>query len=233
MIRDAQGAIIRGDTSSREIALVFTGDEFGDGGESIRRTLRSQGVKASFFFTGRFYANPAFHSLIRGLKRDGHYLGAHSDRHLLYCDWENRDSLLVDRDEFRRDLEANYRKMAVFGIGKEEAPYFLPPFEWYNATITEWAGEEGLKLISFSPGTLSAADYTFPAMGSRYRSSDEIYRSVLNHEQTDPSGLNGFVLLLHIGTDPRRTDKFYPRLGKLLRQLSGKGYGFVRIDELF
>src|SRR6267142_3510383 len=80
---DTQGAIVRGDLSKKEIALVLTGDEFADGGEVIRVVLHHKNVPASFFLTGNFYANPAFKSLIHGLKKDGHYLGPHSDKHLL------------------------------------------------------------------------------------------------------------------------------------------------------
>ena len=63
----------------------------------IADALKKQNVKASFFFTGRFYRNPAFKPAIRGFKRDGHYLGAHSDAHLLYADWNDRNKLLVSR----------------------------------------------------------------------------------------------------------------------------------------
>ena len=51
-------------------------------------------------------------------------------------------------------------------------------------------------------------------------------------EQEDPHGLNGFILLLHIGSGPGRQDKFPARFGELLDYLAGKGYGFVRVDEL-
>ena len=44
--------------------------------------------------------------------------------------------------------------------------------------------------------------------------------------------MNGFILLIHIGTDPGRTDKFYYLLPELISELKGKGYRFVRIDEL-
>lgn len=98
---DRYGAIVRGDTSQKAIALVLTGHEFADGGSSVRKTLRAKKVPASFFFTGAFYANPVFSKLIRQLKKDGHYLGAHSNRHLLYADWENRDRTLVTADEFK------------------------------------------------------------------------------------------------------------------------------------
>ncbi|MDX5483294.1 MAG: polysaccharide deacetylase family protein [Hymenobacteraceae bacterium] len=214
------------------MALVFTGDEFADGGKSIQRTLRSHRAKASFFFTGRFYSNPAFEALIKGLKKDGHYLGAHSDAHLLYCDWTKRDSLLVTQEQFKQDLRKNYEKMATFRISFPDAPYFLPPYEWYNRSIARWTAQEGLQLVNFTSGTRSAADYTWPEMGSRYADSETILQSILSHEAKDPNGLNGFMLLLHIGTDPRRTDKFYNRLDELLVRLQAKGYQFVSLDEL-
>jgi endoglucanase len=194
--------------------------------------LQLKKVKASFFLTGNFYRNPEFKSLISQLKRDEHYLGAHSDKHLLYCDWIRRDSLLVTRDDFERDLNANYDAMRSFGIEKTDAPFFLPPFEWYNSAITSWTKDQDLQLINFSPGTRSAADYTFPEMNERYLSSEKIYQSIIDYERKDPNGLNGFILLIHIGTDPRRTDKFYDRMDQLIDELKTKGYRFVRVDEL-
>lgn len=227
---DKFGAIIRGDTSQKRIAIVFTGDEFADGGIHILKTLKETGVKASFFLTGRFYAG--FGPLISVLKKEGHYLGAHSDQHLLYCDWDKRDSTLVTRKQFSDDLRINYKRMAKYGVTEESASYFLPPYEWYNSTIVDWTAAEGLQLVNFSPGTRSPADYTWPGMGKNYRSSDEIYRSIITLDETDPNGLNGLVLLVHIGTDPRRTDKFYFRLKELLSDLVSRGYRFERIDDL-
>lgn len=215
-----------------KVALVFTGDEYADGGGHIRRTLKATEVPASFFLTGRFYANAEFKPLIRQLKMDGHYLGAHSDGHLLYCDWVKRDSLLISEQQFRKDLQRNYQRMQEYGIQKANAPYFLPPYEWYNADIVAWTAREGLSLMNFSPGTLSTADYTWPEQGKSYRSSDEIYQSIIDLEKTDPNGLNGFILLIHIGTDPRRTDKLYHKLDGLLQYLKSRGYQFERINDL-
>jgi endoglucanase len=229
---DDHGAIIRGDLTKKELSLVFTGDEFADGGMTILETLKKNQIKGAFFLTGNFYRNPEFETLIHQLKQEGHYLGAHSDQHLLYADWENRDSLLVSKEDFLVDLKNNYLRMEKFGIKKEDAPFFLPPFEWYNQEITKWTTEAGLILINFSPGTRSTADYTYPEMGDRYRSSEEIYNSILAYEAADPNGLNGFILLVHIGTDPRRTDKFYNRLDELINELEAKGYAFVEIDKL-
>lgn len=224
--------ITRGDTSRPAIALVFTGDEFNDGGAFIASALTKHQVKASFFLTGNFYRNPAFTRTIQQLKNDGHYLGSHSDKHLLYCDWANRDSLLITRDSFFTDLDNAYRELKRWDISKVDARYFLPPFEWYNDTIVEWTRQAGLELINFTPGTRSTADYTYPEMGSRYVASDAILQSILHFEQHSLSGLNGCILLVHIGTDPRRKDKFYYLLPALISRLREKGYQFVRIDHL-
>lgn len=225
------GGIIRGDTNQRSLSIVFTGGDYGDGGEYILNVLRAHRIKSSFFFTGDFYRNPDFHSLIVNLIEEEHYLGAHSDKHLLYCDWSNRDSLLVSKEEFVADLNANYQEMERFGISRPKAKYFIPPFEWYNDSISCWTKEAGLHLINFTPGTLSNADYTTPDM-KNYRSSEDIFQSIVDYESGSASGLNGFILLLHIGTDPHRTDKFYYRLDELITWFRKHGYQLVRIDEL-
>jgi len=228
---DDHGAIIQGDLSKKQIALVFTGDEFADGGEIIIDVLNGNNVKASFFLTGNFYKTPAFNAMIKRLKNDGHYLGGHSDKHLLYADWTKRDSLLVTRDQFRKDLRRNYKRMKSFGIKKAGAHYFLPPYEWYNKSIASWTNEMDLTLVNFSPGTRSAADYTYPGM-SGFKTSEEIYNSIMSYEKQSAHGLNGFILLTHIGTDSRRSDKFYLRLDALIKELKEKGYSLIRINEL-
>ena len=137
--------------------------------------------------------------------------------------------MLVTREEFLADLDANYAEMQKFGISRKDAPYFLPPYEWYNSSISGWTKEAGLQLINFSPGTISHADYTTPDMPN-YRGNDEIYESIISFEKK--KGLNGFILLVHIGADPKRTDKFYSRLKDLLPYLKKQGYRFVKVNEL-
>jgi peptidoglycan/xylan/chitin deacetylase (PgdA/CDA1 family) len=138
----------------------------------------------------------------------------------------------VTKQEFDTDLQNSYNELKRFGIAKENAHYFLPPYEWYNDSIVAWTLQQGLQLVNYSPGTRSTADYTYPEMQNRYVNSRDIYKSIVQFEQTNPAGLNGFILLVHIGTDPRRTDKFYAWLPQLLSELQKKGYSFVRIDEM-
>lgn len=211
--------------------MVFTGHEFGEGGDYIDSLLLKENAQASFFFTGDFYRNEQFRPLIKRLRRRGHYLGAHSDQHLLYCDWKKRDSLLVTNRQFIFDLADNYTAMTRHSIAINQAKFFLPPYEWYNDSVAAWTSGYGLQLINYTPGTISHADYTTPA-DKNFRSSDSIFSSVTSFESGHPAGLNGFILLLHVGAGPGRTDKFYYKLPELIKYLKTKGYNFKRIDEL-
>ena len=121
--------------------------------------------------------------------------------------------------------------MPTIGVSRSSIRFFLPAYEQPNAQIAAWSRELGLTLINYTPGTRSNADYTGEA-DKNFVSSQKIYDSIINKEKKDPHGLNGFILLLHIGAGPGRTDKFSNRFGQLLDYLSGKGYQFVRVDEL-
>ncbi|MDD4778243.1 MAG: polysaccharide deacetylase family protein [Fermentimonas sp.] len=224
-----EGGINRGDREKKQLSLVFTGHEFADGAETIMHTLKMYDVKGAFFLTGDFYRKyPEFS--IR-LQESGHYLAPHSDRHLLYADWTKRDSTLVTRIQFEEDLKDNYLAMEKIGLSVESPRYFMPPYEWYNKEISEWAKNMGVVIVNFTPGTTSNADYTTPEMNN-YLSSEAIYNNILRYEEQDENGLDGFILLIHIGTDPKRTDKLYDRLDDLITELKNRGYSFVRLDEL-
>ncbi len=227
--RIVDGGIVQTDRSKKQISIVFTGHEFADGAKKIIKALRKNKVKASFFFTGDFLRKRKFTSYIKGIKKDGHYIGAHSDQYLQYCQLANRNSLLVDKALFIRDLKENFIELAKFDILKADAPLFVPPYELYNDSISQWCKEVGLTLVNFTQGTRCNADNTIPEMREKYFSSEEIYSNILKVESTET--LNGHILLFHIGTDPRRTDKFYNRLSGLIGELKSKGYEFTELQK--
>ncbi len=221
-----QGGIVRTDPSQKRISLVFTAADKADGAASIRATLKRFGIKGAFFFTGEFYEK--YPSVVKDLLADGHYVGSHSYGHLLYAPWGKRDSLLVTREEFEADIRKSYEVMAPFGITPASAPLFMPPYEYYNAAIASWARSMGLTLVNYTNGTYTNGDYTTPDM-KNYYSSKFIMDKVLSVEKE--SGLNGHIMLIHLGTEDARTDKFYARLPELIRTLKRRGYEFVPLTE--
>ncbi|MBU0616462.1 MAG: polysaccharide deacetylase family protein [Planctomycetes bacterium] len=225
-----QGGIVRGDTSSRYIALIFTGGEHGEGAEHILDTLKQAGIKASFFVTGDYVTKEEYHALLRRMVAEGHYLGPHSHSHPLYCTWEDRLHTLVTEEFFRQDLERNIADLRRFGALRDDGPiYFIPPYEWYNAEQARWARAMGIVLFNFTPGSGSNRDW-IPEGQRGFVSSQVILRDILAYERQDPRGLNGFLLLLHLGS--QRADKMHLQLSPLIDELSRCGYKFVRVDEL-
>jgi len=225
-----KGATVRMDTTRKEIFLCFTAHDFSDGIDTISKTLKKHNIKASFFLTGDFCRNRQHKKLMASLLSAGNYIGPHSDKHLLYCSWENRDSLLVSKKLFLEDLESNYRELSKAGISMDNARIFLPPYEWYNDSIAAWTEQSGRKLVNMSPGTITSQDWTYPEKGKPYFSSDTLLKNLFSYENR--KGMNGFILLIHPGTDARRKDKFYLYLDSILTYLENKKYTFHSFSEI-
>lgn len=227
-----RGAIVRGPRNEKRLALVFTGGSFADGGPRILDDLKARGAGASFFLTGDFCRYAAFKPIIARMRDEGHYVGAHSDKHLLYASWDSPPKLMVTRTQFDEDLTKNLIELEKLGIPQPRARVFLPPYEHYTREIADWSTARGLVLINFTSGTRSSADY-LPDNDRNFISAPEIVKTILKKEATDRDGLSGFLLLMHLGATPERTiDRLHDQLGALLDELGRRGYRFVRVDEL-
>jgi peptidoglycan/xylan/chitin deacetylase (PgdA/CDA1 family) len=228
--RDSEGAIIRGDVKLKKLALVFTGGDHAESTGPILDALKQRNIRAGFFVTGDFVRRPELQLLLKRIVSEGHYLGPHSDSHPLYCDWKDRQKTLVTHEFFTTDLKQNLAALRTLGALPSGAPvYFIPPYEWYNREQVAWAREMGVTLINFTPGSGSNRDYA-PERDRAFVPSQKIYDDILSYERKDPHGLNGFVLLLHLGSG--RKDPFHTRLGSLCDELIRRGYQFERIDLL-
>jgi peptidoglycan/xylan/chitin deacetylase (PgdA/CDA1 family) len=224
------GAVVRGDVSRKLITLIFTGDEHGEGTEFILNTLQRKGLKASFFVTGSYIANEQHHPLLRRMVDEAHYLGPHSHAHPLYCAWQDRSCTLITEQYFKRDLQKNIDALRQFGALQDgDGTLFVPPFEWYNWDQVAWSRDMGVELMNFTPGTSSNRDYVSEGQPG-FVSSEQIAQNILAYEQREVDGLNGFMLLMHLGAS--RQDKMHLQLPELLESLTERGYRFVRVDEL-
>ena len=81
----------------------------------------------------------------------------------------------------------------------------MPPYEHYNLEIARWAKEMQLGLVNPTPGLLAPADYTAEG-DANFVSSQRILDSIWAKHRTDPKGLNGVVLLMHLGAGDRRKE---------------------------
>lgn len=225
-VNDRFGTIVKRDGVGKTIYFIFSADSMFEGADTVLNVLDKRKIKGSFFFTGNCLRMQEHHDKINRIITDGHYVGAHSDKHILYADWDKNRTNLVSDDSLKLDLTANYEELAKFGIKKTDAPYYLPPYEWYNEQNVKVIKEWGIEAVNFTPGTCTFDDYTTPDMGN-YRSSQELIDALMNYEQKNT--LDGCIILIHPGTNPKRTDKLYHHLDELINLLSSKGYKFDKL----
>ena len=230
LLCDNYGAIIRSDVIEKKLALVFTGGSFGESTGPILDALKARSIRGGFFVTGEFLRQPALRPLLERAIAEGHYVGPHSDTHPLYCSWDDRVESLVTRAFFERDLSKNLADLRALGaLNRGQPVFFIPPYEWYNRDHVRWSRELGVTLINFTPGSGSNRDYARES-DPRFVPSQKIYDDILVYEREDPHGLNGFILLMHLGSG--RKDSFHHQLGPLCDELSKRGYELVRVDKL-
>jgi peptidoglycan/xylan/chitin deacetylase (PgdA/CDA1 family) len=230
LIRDKYDAIIRGDANAKKLALIFTGDEYGESTEPILDVLKQRKIKAGLFVTGNFVRQGTLWPLLKRAIAEGHYVGLHSDSHPLYASWDKRDKTLITEAFFKKDLGKNIAGLRAIGALEHDQPVlFIPPFEHYNRDHAHWSRELGMILFNMTPGSGSNRDYIKEG-APHFTGSQKIYDDILAYERKDSHGLNGFVLLLHLGSG--RKDPFHPMLGPLCDELKKRGYEFERIDRL-
>ncbi len=225
-VKDNYGAIIRKNTGSKAIHLIFSADEAFEGATSILETLEKNQIKASFFLTGNCLRKKEFESTIRKIIKQGHYVGAHSDKHLLYASWENRRKSLVSPDSLINDFRLNMKELSRFGIDPSQVGYYLPPYEYYNRESVNLIEAQGQSVINFTPGINMSADYTTPDM-KNYQTSQQLINKLYIFDKE--KGLDGAIILIHPGTVAERTDKLYLRLDEVIRYLKERGYGFEKL----
>ena len=226
VVKDAWGATVRVNPDKKTIYLIFSADSMFQGGNKILKTLKNNKIKGSFFLTGNFLRLAEQKNMIERIIKEGHYTGAHSDKHILYAPWDKRDKSLVTTDSLANDIKRNYAELAKFGIEPKDALWYLPPYEWYNKESVNVAAWLGFKTINFTPGTATPADYTTPDM-KNYRSSEDLINRLFEFEKRD--GLNGAVILIHPGVEESRTDRLYDKLDSIIKRLKRLGYSFDRL----
>ncbi|MDE5845367.1 MAG: polysaccharide deacetylase family protein [Muribaculaceae bacterium] len=223
---DSYGCAVGKSVPGRKtVQFIFTADSAFEGGQYALDLLKERDLKASFFFTGNFMRDSANHPVIKRAIADGHYVGPHGDRHILLADWNKERNTLASPDSALADMETAYRHLAEFGISRDNALYLVPSYEWYNNQHINAFKSVGLFPVNLSPGIETYRDYTTTDL-PYYTPSDEIWNQFLERESTH--GVDGAIILIHLGTDSTRTDKFYRYLPAMLDTLTARGYSIVR-----
>lgn len=96
LVTDQYGVAYKVNPSEKNVYLVFTGhystDDDGhfenfDGADDVLKIMAEHDVKGSFFPTGNCFRVDRYQQVIKDIISQGHYLSAHSDKHLLLCSY--------------------------------------------------------------------------------------------------------------------------------------------------
>jgi peptidoglycan/xylan/chitin deacetylase (PgdA/CDA1 family) len=229
--------ISRGGMEMREVALTFDGGDESNVTEAILDALRSRGVRATMFLTGRYIRRHP--DLVRRMLGEGHEVGNHTNTHPHLTSYarDGRQATLpnVTRDFLLAQLRAaeeSFREVA----GRSLSPFWRAPYGEHNGEIRAWAAEAGYRHVGWtrdaaSREDLDSRDWVADPTSKIYRSSREIRDRILGFGQSSAQGLNGGIVLMHLGTG-RRSDPAHARLPEILDGLAARGYRLVTISDL-
>ena len=237
---DQYGVAQKINPDEKSVYLVFTGhystDDDGyfenfDGAAPVVEILAEHGVKGSFFPTGNCFRVEKYQQTLKDIIEQGHYLSAHSDKHLLLCSYEDRNVNLVTEDSLARDIQGMEAELEKLGLKKEQYLWMIPPYEYYNQFSADALRKLGYKLVNPTEGLVTGLDWMGPEDPS-YHSAQQLLDNIWNYEKEHT--LNGAVILVHAMNYPNRTDddRLYTHLGVIIEKLKEKGYGFKTFKDV-
>ena len=220
---------IRGNTAYKQIALTFDGDWIDNASDYILQQLKQNDAKATFFLTRRFIERHP--DTVRMIVEEGHEVGNHTSSHPHLTTYaSNFAQKTLDRVNeafIRRELEATEKRF--YEITNQRMPaLWRAPYGEHNKQIREWAAMFGYKHIGWTIDTLDWV--TGNEQGIRMQSNEEVLERILNHDE-QKYGLNGAILLMHVGTS-RDKEKFHEILPKVILELKKRGYQFAPVSEI-
>lgn len=226
----------RGDLNRPILALTFDGADHAAEARAILDTLASRSIRATFFLSGPFIRHHA--DLVRRMAAEGHVLANHTADHPHLTTWEENG-----RQDTRPGITSDYllsqlrRVDSLYdAIGVRHEPIWRAPYGEQNAVINGWAEKAGYRHVGWTQGTswqtnLDTNDWVESPNERGYFSSDEVIRKIVNFGRGTAHGLNGGIVLMHLGTI-RTQDRLYLKLGVIIDTLKNSGYGFATIPEM-
>ncbi|MCL2219997.1 MAG: polysaccharide deacetylase family protein [Chitinispirillia bacterium] len=229
------------DNASTDIsyyALTFDGGSIANAAADIFDTLASRGVKSTMFVTGEFIRK--YPHVVTKAAQNGHEIGNHTHRHprlTTYAENQTQSTRPeVTRQFLINELDGAARILAD-RTGLRFAPLWRAPYGEYNPRICGWALEAGYIHIGWRQGgswsrNLDTNDWVPTPASPAYKTPQEVYDKI-THIASQPGGLNGGIILMHLGTERKQRDQqVHIILGRLIDTLREMGYEPLTVSNL-
>lgn len=220
----------RGNTRRREVAFTFDGGSNARAASEILDLLKKKSIRSTMFLTGQFIQeNP---DLVKQIVREGHEVGNHLLKHDHLVDWKSKKTQL-SKKEFLHQLKAVEKTFEAV-TGRTMSRFWRAPYGEINKEIIEWASSHGYTHVGWTRNgrkSLDTLDWVADPKHPLYRSPKEIMNRILSFEKYDQHGLNGGIVLMHLGSERKPKDMPHRKLPDLIDRLVAKGYRGVTVSQ--
>ncbi len=224
--------LIRAPEGHHEVLLTFDGGSNDSATEAILDDLQKEHVRATFFLTGMYMRH--YPDLVRRIADAGYVVGNHtfSHPHLTTYSFDHRQATLPGVTEaFLRDQLLKAADLYKLITGKTMAPYWRAPFGEFNSEILGWAHDAGFSAVYWTPH-LDTLDWVASPADPLFHTPQQILAGLLKRAATAPGGVDGGIVLMHLGTERQGDMRADVILPTLIESLKRQNYRFVTVDQV-
>lgn len=232
-------SISNGSVNKPQVALTFDGGYISNVANEILDTLLSRNVKASMFVTGYFIRK--FPDIINRIVLEGHDLGNHTMSHphlTSYAQTRTQTTLPQVNTDFLKKELVSAENLLLEKTGHKFSSLWRAPYGEFNNTICTWAHDLGYTHVGWRQGRtwrdgLDCNDWIPDSSTPGFKTPTEVFDKIMNIANTKPNGINGGIILLHLGTARKNeADQVHKILGTLIDSVRALGYTFVPVSQM-
>jgi peptidoglycan/xylan/chitin deacetylase (PgdA/CDA1 family) len=228
----------RGSVERKQVSLTFDGGSTDNAAAQILAILKDNRLQVTIFLTGGFVEK--FPELTKRIVQEGHEVGNHTWNHPHLTSFANdkrNETLPNVTREFLQDQLNRTARLFEQVTGAKMAPFWRAPYGEHNAEIRQWAAALGYRHVGWTRGrswqeSMDTMDWVADTTSGAYHTAEEILAHLMKMTETEANGINGGIILTHLGSARQDGDHFYTVLPRLIAGLRQKNYALVKVSEL-
>jgi peptidoglycan/xylan/chitin deacetylase (PgdA/CDA1 family) len=238
-LKQTQFSFSNGSCELKAVSFTFDGGSIANAATEILDTLQSRNVKSTMFLTGHFIKR--FPEIVKRIIDQGHEIGNHTLNHPHLTSYsENRIQSTLPSTTFNLlQSELITADHLLFETtGKHFAHLWRAPYGEFNEEICTWARNLGYLHIGWRQGrswreNFDTNDWIPDRETPGFKTPDEVFTKIVSLANTKPYGVNGGIILLHLGTERKsREDQVHLKLGIMIDSLRSIGYSILPVSEM-